>query len=159
MREKMIYDMQPISNETCISTSTFVLPTQVGEQKVTGNTIKTGADNSLIRSEDDAVCAVSTGKFEPGRKHLWSDQKCKITKQSFTSFCNSSLAMAGSVKAKQVSLPMNYEPVSKTIIDKLLAQGTPDKALCSFQVQLDWKIYVKIKSLLVLTGQILRARM
>lgn len=47
----------------------------------------------------------------------------------------SGLAMAGGVEAKQVSLPMNYEPVSKTIIDKLLAQGTPDKALCSFQVQ------------------------
>ncbi len=45
------------------------------------------------------------------------------------------LAFAGGVEAKQVSLQMKYEPVSKTIIDKLLAQGTPDKAQCSFQVQ------------------------
>ena len=77
LREKMIYDMQPISNETCISTSTFVLPTQVGEQKVTGNTLKTGADNSLIRSEDGALYTVSTVKLSPAKKNT-----CGVTKNA-----------------------------------------------------------------------------
>ena len=77
LREKMIYDMQPISNETCINTTTFAFPTQVGVQTITGNTVKTAADTSLIRSEDGALYTVSTVKLSPAKKNT-----CGVTKNA-----------------------------------------------------------------------------
>ena len=66
---KMNYDMQPLPKETCIKSMTFVLPTQLGEQKIIGNPLKTDADTSLIRAEDGSLYTVSTVKLSPAKKN------------------------------------------------------------------------------------------
>lgn len=75
LQANMSYDMQPLANESCVKSMTFVVPTQMGEQKVTGNMLKTDADMSLVRTEDGGLYTIATMKLNTAKKNTCGGQK------------------------------------------------------------------------------------
>lgn len=69
LQSNMRYDMQPLGKEPCLNTMTFAYPTPIGELNLTGNTVKTAGDNSVLRTKDGALYTLTTVALKPAKKN------------------------------------------------------------------------------------------